>query len=479
MPMMTPEQYIESLSKLKPTVYIQGQKVENFIEHPLIRPAIQSTAEIYRVAQEPEHQHLATTISPLTGERINRFSHLAGSPDDLVQKVKFNRLLQQRTGTCFVRCIGLDYMNAAAMVTYDMDKKLGTDYHRRLIEHVKYMQRNDLAGQGGITDLKGDRSLRPAEQADPDLYLHVVERRSDGIIVRGAKAHQTGSLQCHEAMVSPCRDMRAADRDYAVAFAVPIDTPGLIHIVGRSTLDSRWLDGYDIGNIRCHKYTTMVVYDNVFVPWERVFMCGESEFAGPLVRAFAAFHRQSHGGCKAGRGDVIIGAASAIAEYNGVDKASHVQEKLTDMVHMAETLYACTIAASTEGTKTPSGVYFVNNLLANAAKLHEGRVLHEMCRLAQDIAGGLVGTMPSEKDWRNPEIGKFVEKYLRGVAEVPTEHRMRMIRLIEKLTLESADLVSDVHGGGSPAAHRMTILRETDLAAKRKLARVLAGIEER
>jgi 4-hydroxybutyryl-CoA dehydratase/vinylacetyl-CoA-Delta-isomerase len=233
-----------------------------------------------------------------------------------------------------------------------------------------------------------------------------------------------------------------------------------------------------MGNVKCGKFTTLILFNDVFVPWDRVFMCGEHDFAGPLVRTFAAYHRHSHGGCKSGWADVAIGAASAIAEYNGIAQASHINEKLTDMIHMAETMYGCAIASSVEGRASPSGIYTVDSLLANTSKLHEGRVCYEICRLLLDIAGGLVGTMPSEKDFQNPEIGGLLSKYLKGAASIPTEHRVRLFRLIEKLTFESRDLVSDVHGGGSPQAHRMTILRDTDLRQKRRLARVLAGIED-
>ena len=478
MALKTASEYIESLRQLKPVVYILGERVENFVDHPMLRPHINSVAATYELALDPEYGELATTISPLTGDRINRFSHLLTSTDDLMKKARINRLLGQRTGTCFMRCTGLDMNNALSITAYDIDQKYGTDYAKRIQAYVKYIQQNDLVCHTGTTDVKGDRSLRPSDQPDPDVYLRVVEKRHDGIVVRGAKAHQTGSLAAHESVISPCREMRLADKDYAIAFAIPIDTPGVIHIFGRGALDSRELEGVDIGNVKCGKFTTLILFDDVFVPWERVFMCGEHEFAGPSVRTFAAYHRQSHGGCKSGWADVAIGAASAIAKYNGIAQASHINEKLTDMIHMAETMYGCIIASSIEGHASPSGIYVVDSLLANTSKLHEGRVCYEICRLLLDIAGGLVGSMPSEKDFRNPQIGELLSKYLKGVEGIPSEHRMRMYRLIEKLAFESRDLVSHVHGGGSPQAHRMTILRDTDLAQKRRLAQVLAGINE-
>ncbi|MBI4303924.1 MAG: 4-hydroxybutyryl-CoA dehydratase [Chloroflexi bacterium] len=472
------EQYLDSLRELNPTVYLLGEKIKNAVDHPMIRHQVDATALTYELAHDPRYKDLLVGVSPLTGSEVHRFLLLLQSTDDLVKKVKMLRLFGQKTGTCFMRCTGLDAMNAAAITTYEIDQKYGTEYNKRLMNFLKYLQENDLVCHTGVTDVKGDRSLRPADQVDPDLYLHVVEERKDGIVVRGAKAHQSGSLNAHEVLVSPSREMRKEDKDYAISFAVPTDVKGMIHVYGRGPLDTREVEGVDLGNIKYSKYAPLVIYDNVFVPWERVFMYKEYEFAGPMVRRFAAYHRQSHGGCKSGVGDVIIGAAATIAEYNGVPAVSHVRDKITEMIHMTETMYGLCIASSTEAKPTPSGVYFIDSVLANASKLHEGRVMHEMNRLLQDIAGGLVATLPSEKDYNNPEIGPLIDKYLRGVASVPTDSRMRMFRLIEKLGFESRDIISDVHGGGSPEAHRMTLLRETNLEDKKKLAKDLAGIEE-
>jgi len=329
-----------------------------------------------------------------------------------------------------------------------------------------------------VTDVKGDRSLNPAEQADKDLYLRVVEERKDGIVVRGAKAHQTGSLSSHEIIVLPTRALRKEDKEYAVAFALPIDTPGIIHVGGRSSLDMRELQGCDTGNTRYSKYCPTVIFDNVFVPWDRVFLYGETEFAGDLVMRFSSFHRQSHGGCKAGKIDCMIGAALNMMDYNGTTKAGHLRGKVIDMIHRSETLYGCSLAASYEGKKEPSGTYFVDPVLVNASKLHEGKEMAEVSRLLMDIAGGFVSDLPSDKDFENPTIGPLLKKYLKGTADTPVEDRVKMLRLVEKITLESADSVSDIHGGGSPEAHRITIMRESKVGDKKALSKRLAGIEE-
>jgi 4-hydroxybutyryl-CoA dehydratase/vinylacetyl-CoA-Delta-isomerase len=329
-----------------------------------------------------------------------------------------------------------------------------------------------------VTDVKGDRSLSPNEQVDKDMYVHIVERREDGIIVRGAKAHQTGSLSSHEIIALPTRALKKGDENYALAFAVPSDSPGLIHVVGRSSLDTRELENCDVGNVLYSKYCPTVIFNNVFVPWERVFMCGEVEFAAEMVARFSAFHRQSHGGCKSGKIDCMVGAAMTMMEYNGTAKVSHLREKAIDMIHRAETLYGCSLAASYEGKKEPSGTYFIDPVLANASKIHEGKEMSEVSRLLIDISGGFVADLPSDRDFQNPEIGALLRKYLKGVNEIPVENRIKMYRLVEKLVMESADTISDIHGGGSPEAHRITILRETNVDAKKKAAKRLAGIRE-
>jgi len=478
MGIMTKAEYIESLRALKPTVYMSGERITNVVDNPRIRAGIESTGATYELAELPEYRGMMITTSPLIHEPVNRFNLPPASIEDLVARVKINRTLGRYVGTCHQRCTGLDCMCGLAIVTHDIDQKYGTKYNERFIEFLKHMQKNDLTGNAGVTDFKGDRGLAPKDQPDKDVYLRVVEKLSDGIIVRGAKSHQSGSLSAHETIVLPTRAFRPGEEEFAVAFAVPTDTKGITHVVGRSSLDTRELEGCDTGNIRYSKYCPTVIFDNVFVPWERVFMCGEVEFAQELVSRFSAFHRQSHGGCKSGKIDCMTGAALLMMDYNGAAKVSHLKQKVIDMIHRAETLYACSLAASYEGRPEPSGTYFIDSVMANASKLHEGREMAEATRIMVDIAGGLVSDLPSDRDLANPEIAPFLKKYLKGAAQVPVEKRVKMFRLIEKMAMESADTISDIHGGGSPEAHRITILRESDLEARKNAARRLAGIEE-
>jgi 4-hydroxybutyryl-CoA dehydratase/vinylacetyl-CoA-Delta-isomerase len=478
MGVMTKAEYIESIRKLHPTVYMFGAKLDNVVDNPRLRAGIEATGATYELAELDEYRDLMIRHSELIGEPINRFNGPPMSIEDLVARVKINRVLGNRVGTCHQRCTGMDCLCSLAIVTYEIDQKYGTGYHKRFIEFLKYMQKNDFTANAGVTDVKGDRSLSPKDQPDKDVYLHVVEERPDGIVVRGAKSHQTGSLSSHETIVLPTRALKPDEKEFAVAFALPIDTPGIVHVVGRSSLDMRELEGCDCGNQFYSKYCPTVIFDNVFVPWERVFMYGETEFAVDLVVKFSSFHRQSHGGCKAGKIDTMVGAALTMMDYNGTSKAGHLRQKVIDMIHRAETLYGCSLASSYEGSRQASGVFFIDTVLANASKIHEGKEMAETIRLLIDIAGGYVADLPSNRDLDNQEVGPLLKKYLAGATGVDPDKRIKMYRLIEKMAMESADTISDIHGGGSPEAHRITILRESDLNQKKAAAKRLAGIEE-
>lgn len=482
MALMTAAEYEESLRKMNMEVYLFGKKVECPVDDPIIRPSLNSVKMTYELAQQPEYQQLMTVISPLTGERINRFAHIHQSAEDLKNKVKMQRLVGQKTASCFQRCVGMDAFNACYSTTYDMDQALGSNYHERFLTFLKYCQEKDLTVDGAMTDPKGDRSLSPSQQVDPDLFLHIVERRKDGIVVRGAKAHQTGIVNSHEVLVMPTISMTEADKDYAVCFSVPVDTKGIKIIYGRQSCDTRKLEeGFlDRGNPKFGGHEALVVFDDVFVPNERIFMAGEYQFSSSLVERFAGFHRQSYGGCKVGVGDVLIGATALIADYNGTKKASHVKDKIIEMIHLNETLYACGIACSSEGHPTPSGSYEIDLLLANVCKQNVTRFPYEIGRLAEDIAGGVLVTMPSEADYHSPEIGKYVDKYFRAVASVPTYDRMKVLRFIENLMLGTAAVgykTESLHGAGSPQAQRIMISRQSNLEGKKQLVKDLLDIK--
>jgi 4-hydroxybutyryl-CoA dehydratase/vinylacetyl-CoA-Delta-isomerase len=371
----------------------------------------------------------------------------------------------------------MDAISSVGIETFNCDKKYGTNYYQRFTNWLKTVQKNDSAVFSGVTDVKGDRSKRPSEQSDPDMYLRIVSRDSKGIVVRGAKIHQTGSLCAEWGLIVPAREMKPADKDYAVCFAMPSDVEGVIHVYGRGTLESRALMDCDMGNVEYSKFAPMVIFKDVFIPWDNVFLCGETEYAGDMVRDFGTYHRHSHGGCKCGVGDILIGAAATAADYNGMTGVSHINNKIAEMLKVTEAIYGCSIAASVEATPTPSGIYAVEPILANVSKLYEGKELAEVIRMMIEIAGGMVADIPSDKDFANPDIGPLLTKYLKGVDGVSTEDRVRIFRLIEKLAFESRDIVSNIHGAGSPETHRMTVLRNYNLESKKKLAKKLAGIK--
>ncbi len=481
MALMTGEQYIESIKKLNMQIYMFGEKVNSPVDNPILRPSLNSVKATYDLAQVPEYEDLMTAKSSLTGEKINRFTHIHQSTEDLMKKVKMQRLLGQKTASCFQRCVGMDAFNAVYSTSYETDKAHGTKYFDNFVKYLKYIQENDFTVDGAMTDPKGDRSLSPSKQADPDLYLRVVERRADGVVVRGAKAHQTGMSNSHEVLVMPTIAMGPDDKDYAISFSVPVDAEGILMIIGRQSCDTRKLEGskIDVGNSQFGGMEALVVFDDVFVPNERIFLNGETEFAGMMVERFAGYHRQSYGGCKVGVGDVLIGAAALIADYNGTQKASHIKDKLIEMTHLNETLYSCGIACSAEGHKTESGNYIIDLLLANVCKQNITRFPYEIARLAEDIAGGLMVTAPSEKDLKDPKIGPYIEKYLQGVKGVSVEDRLKVLRLIENITLGTAAVgyrTESMHGAGSPQAQRIMISRQGNINGKKELAKAIAKV---
>jgi 4-hydroxybutyryl-CoA dehydratase / vinylacetyl-CoA-Delta-isomerase len=478
MPIRTADEYIESLRRRRLKVYLFGKLIDDPVDHPLIRPSVNAVAETYRLAeQDPE---LAGAESKLSGARVNRFLHVTESVDDVVMQNRMQRRLGQLTGTCFQRCVGMDAINSVYSVTYDIDRAKGTAYHERFKLFVAHMQRENFVIGGAMTDPKGDRSKGPAEQEDPDLFVHVVERRPDGLVLRGAKMHQTGCINSHWLIVMPTLRLGPADDAYAVIAAIPVDAPGLSYIYGRQSCDTRALEGNEIdqGNARFGGQEAVIVIDDVFVPYSHVFMDGEFEFAAPLVERFTAYHRRSYV-CKTGVGDVLIGAAATIADYNGVSKASHIRDKLVEMTHLNETIYGAGIASSHESKPTAAGNYQNDEMLANVCKHNVTRYPYEIARLAQDLAGGLMVTMPSDQEFESEVTGPILRKYLKGRPGVSVDSRRRMLRLIENMTLGRnavGYLTESLHGAGSPQAQRVQIARLMQVEEKKQFAKNLAGI---
>ncbi len=482
MPLMSEKEYIRSLRDLGTVVFIEGEKVENPVDHPLARPSANAVAMTYKLAGEAEHEELLTAESHITGKKINRFTHIQRNREDLLKKVKMERLLGQKTASCFQRCAGLDGMNSVYAVTHDMDAELGTSYHKRFCDFLVRVQEDDLVVAAAMTDPKGDRSLAPHGQPDPDQYLRVVDERDDGIVVQGAKMHITGCTNSHWVMFMPTRALREEEGDYAVVGAVPMNAPGIKIIYGRQSADTRKSEygGADSGNKTFGGCEGIVVFDGVFVPNEQVFMLREWQYAQPLIELFASLHRVSYGGCKVGVGDVLIGATALVAEVQGTARASHVRDKIVEMVHLNETLHAGGLAASVNGTCHASGAWRVDYLLGNVCKQNVTRFPFEIARLAQDIAGGILATMPSVSNLENEEIGPYVRKFLATSEHYGPEDRMNLIRLIENLTLGAGAvsyLTESVHGAGSPQAQRIMIQRIAPFEKMKNLAREIAGVK--
>jgi len=481
MPLKTPDQYFQSI-KRPVNLFMFGEKVKEFWNHPIIKPSINTVMMIYELAQMDEYKDIMTARSHLTGEIINRFTHIHQSVDDLIKKVKMQRLLGQKTACCFQRCVGFDAANALYSVTYEMDKKYGSDYHARFKKYWTEVQTQDLMVDGAMTDTKGDRSKRPNQQPDPDAYLHIVDENDDGIIVRGAKVHQTGYLNSHRVIIMPTLALRPGEEEYAVSFGIDTNIDGITLVYGRQSCDTRKMeDGkLDIGNFKFGGQEIFVIFDNVFVPKENVFMKGEVEFSGELVNRFAGFHRQSYGGCKVGVGDTLIGAASLISEYNGTEKASHIRDKITEMVHLNETLFSCGIACSSLGFQREAGNYEMDMLLANVCKQNVTRFPYEIGRIAEDIAGGIICTLPSEADLNSKEIGVLLKKYLSTCEGISADDRYKVLRFIENLTMGVASVsyrTESMHGAGSPQAQRIMIARQANLGDKKKLVKEILDIE--
>jgi 4-hydroxybutyryl-CoA dehydratase / vinylacetyl-CoA-Delta-isomerase len=472
--------YVASLRNRGTRLFFMGERIAEPVDHPVIRPSINALKMSYDLAlAEPE---LASAHSPYINKRVNRFLHLPQSPDDLVMKNKMQRRMGQLTGTCFQRCTGLDTLSVLHSITFDIDQKHGTGYHQRFLDFLKLAQEKNILIAAGMTDPKGDRSKRPNEQADPDMFLHVSGRNERGVFITGAKAHMTGGWNQHWICVMPTMNLAEADREYAVVAMVPGDAEGITYVYGRQASDSRALEGVPIdqGNAKFGGQEVLVHFDHVFVPFEHVMMDGEYEFAQEMVARFTAYHRASYV-CKTGLGDVMIGAAASIADYNGVENVSHIKDKLVEMTHLNETIYSSGIASSYAAKPLASGIYMNDAMLSNVCKHNVTRFPYEIARLAQDLAGGIMVTMPSEKDLASEEVGDIVRKYLKGREGVPVEDRMRILRLIENMTLGRnavGYLTESMHGAGSPQAQRIQILRGMETEKKKGLARNLAGIAE-
>ncbi|MFP3170885.1 MAG: 4-hydroxyphenylacetate 3-hydroxylase family protein [Sulfolobaceae archaeon] len=479
MGLRTGEQYLEAIKvRNKAEIYVMGKEVKDVTTHPFLKPSIMAFKATFDAPWEEDTKELARAWSPFINEEVNRFNHIHRSPDDLAAKVKLLRKLSHKTGACFQRCVGFDALNTLYIITELMAQKGKTEPKERFVEYLKTVQKKDLALAGAMTDVKGVRTLKPSQQKNKDAYVRVTEVTKDGIYISGAKANITGVAASEEIVVLPTRAMGPEDQDYAVAFSIPTDTEGIKIIVGRQLNDARRMEGGDIDALPYfYNHEGLVIFDNVFVPMERVFLLRDWQYTSQLVEIFSAYHRQGYGGCKAGLGDVIIGATYNLAKQIGVEKASHIQEKLTEEIFLTETMYAAGIAASLNAVQPCPNCWWVNPMHANVTKHLVARFPAQISQLAIDVAGGIIGTAPSEWDLKNPKLREYIAKYLQGVEGYTAEDRLRMVRLLENVSMGVAFMIESVHGAGSPAAQRIMFSRLYDLNYSEEVAKKLAGMK--
>ncbi len=463
MALMSGNAYKDSLKDLKVNVYAFGKRIENQLEHELTAPAIEAVAMTYDQALDPELADSITTVSPITGEKINRLTHVYQDANDLIKRFELQRDLARRNGMCVgARCVSGNIMSALHGVTKSLQDESGTPYHDRLLNFLSKVQGEDLSVAGCITDPKGDRSKRASEQVDPDLYLRIVDQNQDGLVIRGAKFQISGATIAHELICMPTTAYRENESQYAVAFAIPTDTKGVTYLHGAPAPDFRRFVGkdMDLGNPKYGVYNIAhIFFDDVFVPWNRVFMAGESGYTHRLVSQTSPTFRCVTTSCKCGHRDLLMGGAAVIADYNGVGKASHVSQKLTDILYDGELAWGCIVAAATMGARSPSGSFYPNALLANVAKRHGTMALWNAARLAVDLSGGLIMTSPSSDDMNHPELGPFIEKYMRANPDVSTENRLKMMRLMEYLTGIGCILVAESTQGGAPVVVQQMVIK--------------------
>ena len=435
-------------------------------------------------AHDPKFEDICTAKSHLTGEKINRFTHIHQSVDDLLKKQLMTKILAHHMGGCVMRCMGIDAMNALSVVTYEMDHALGTDTNQNFLKYLRYWQDNDIVGSCAQTDVKGDRLKRPHEQVDPDLYLRIVESRSDGIVVRGCKIDITNAPIADGIVVIPIRFMTNKDNDYAVAFAVPGDWDG-VKILVRSANhhERRYLNASiaEIGDTEGY-----IIFDDVFIPRERVFLNGKGDprqtaYAGFLALLFAHYHRHSYTGCKPDVSEVLASAASLVAEYNGIEREAHVRDKISHLVSTAELVFAAGQMSAYRAERSSSGTYIPDEILTNMGKRLAGEVIYKEYKTVADLAGGLCSTLPLEEEFFSDDVGKLANKYLPRNPKISVENQHRCFRGLENLIVSEYMAVMQVaglHGGGSPQMETITAMSRYDLEGLKSIAKYLFGVEK-
>lgn len=474
--MTTSREYFERLKRMRKNLYMGGELISR--DDPRVMPGVRVIFLTYDLADDPRYSETLTAVSRLSEKKINRFTHIHQNSADLMKKQEMTRLLTRKAGFCIQRCMGIDAMNALSVVTKEIDEAKGTEYYPRFLEYLQYWQKYDVTGCCAQTDPKGDRSRRPHQQEDPDLYLRIIAKTKEGIIVRGAKHCITTAAFAEEIVVLPTRAMTKEDTPWAVAFGLSADTEG-VYLVNRAS-SPRPRKHLKAPFAEYGSSDSFIIFDNVFVPWERVFMCEEYEFAGRLALMFALFHRHSYTGCKPAVTDVIMGFMALAAEYNGVEKAQHIREKLANLMGVAELVYAAGIAGAVKSSRASSGTCVPDPIFCNVGRRHAGENIYHEHHLLTDIAGGTPATLPYEDDFYREKIGPLLNKYMMRKDGVSAENQHRCFRCIGDLNCSGFGGVwqyAGVHGGGSPIMETIAILGNYDLDLRKEMAKELAGIK--
>jgi 4-hydroxybutyryl-CoA dehydratase/vinylacetyl-CoA-Delta-isomerase len=478
MALKTPEEYKAALRRLRPNIHKFGELIQDTVTNPNTKGTVEGHAQLYAAALDAEYADLFATTSNLSGDKVSRYLSVNQSAEDMIANCKMKRAAYHLTGTCTGgRCAGYNAINSMWATTYEMDQELGTDYHERLKKWLGDAQERDITVAGALTDPKGDRSLPPSQQEDPDMNLHVVEVRDDGMVVRGAKVMICGTAAAQEIFVLPGAGYREPDKDYAVAFVIPKDIDGLTIVEARHPSDTRELEeGFDVPVKMGGITQAYLFFQDVLVPKDRVFMCGEFKYSGAAVLNFIMPYRAAIGGCVAGQGDIMCGAAALIARANGLSTRAF-NEKLIRMYINNETTFGLGVAASALGKKHASGAWLCDPLISNVNKVYVATLPYETKMLAEDISGGIgeTGCMPSYRDFTDPNYGQLVRKYLKAASSA--ESRVKVARLIEWLTL-GAGVPGCMHGGGSPEGAKLMIRMNSGLEKSVEYARRLIGLEE-
>ncbi len=486
--MRTREQYIEDLGKKNKNLYFNGQKIDRL--DPMQEGAINVMGLTFDAAFDPELKDLCTATSHLTGETINRFNHIHQNTEDLHKKQDMTRALCNKVGQCIQRCMGIDAANAIHAVSFEAAKNPDrkTEYHENWLKWLEYFQKNDLVASCAQTDQKGERLKRPAQQTDPDMYVRVVEEKADGIVVRGCKVHISEASISDEILVVPNRALMPDEKEYALCFAVPSDHPEVKQVVSFHNSYKRevFKRGIDTG------YTdSYIIFDDTFIPWERVFLCGETQHGGVAALLFALFHRHSYSGCKPACLDYVLGLAANAAEINGIERAPHVREMLAELIMTGELGYAAGYTASDLGKPEVympghgfvpygPGSYIPNSIYANVGRCLTGEAVFHEQEILCNIAGGLPATFPFEHDFTNPETKDLLEKYLNRNPKIPIEDQIKFwYQLIDFTCSHSAGSMNygNYHGGGSPIMEQIAITTQYDIKKRKDQVKRIAGIK--